>query len=182
MRGLFPEEAPAAASGYSPGIGAEGRRVVFVSGQKPKDLGADRETKNRQTLDRIGLVLKAASATYADKVMIRAYFVHLSRDLAADREVRLEDLREPYPASTAVGVTELAVPGLEIKIEVVAIVRGRSIRARGPSAGGGRGAGRGVGPDSPPGYSCTCFTSLSTVAAIRSSTSPAQRKAGRPYS
>ena len=31
-------------------------------------------------------------------------------------------------------------------------------------------------------YSRTCFTSLCTVAAIRSSMSPAQRKAGRPYS
>ena len=122
MRGLFPEGAPAAASGYSPGIAAEGRRVVFVSGQGPKDLEADRETQFRQTFDRIGLVLKEAGASFADVVMIRAYFVHLSRDLAAYRKVRLEYLKEPYPASTAVGVTELAVAGLEIEIEAIAIV------------------------------------------------------------
>jgi enamine deaminase RidA (YjgF/YER057c/UK114 family) len=122
MRGLFPEGAPAAASGYSPGVAAEGRRVVFVSGQGPKDLEADRETQIRQTFDRIGLVLKEAGASFADVVMIRAYFVHLNRDLAAYRKVRLEYLKEPYPASTAVGVTELAVAGLEIEIEAIAIV------------------------------------------------------------
>jgi enamine deaminase RidA (YjgF/YER057c/UK114 family) len=95
---------------------------VFVSGQGPKDLKADMETQFRQTFDRIGLVLKAGGASFADVVLLRAYFVHLSRDLAAYRKVRLEYLKEPYPASTAVGVTELAVAGLDIEIEAVAIV------------------------------------------------------------
>jgi enamine deaminase RidA (YjgF/YER057c/UK114 family) len=122
VRGLFPAGAPAAASGYSPGIAAEGRRVVFVSGQGPKDRGADMETQVRQTFDKIGLVLKEAGASFADVVMIRAYFVHLQRDLAAYRKVRRDYLKEPYPASTAVGVTELAVAGLEIEIEAIAIV------------------------------------------------------------
>jgi enamine deaminase RidA (YjgF/YER057c/UK114 family) len=121
-RGLFPDGAPAAAPGYSPGIAAEGRRVVFVSGQGPRDLKADMETQVRQTFDRIGLILKAAGASFADVVMIRAYFVHLKRDLAAYRKVRMEYLKEPYPASTAVGVTELAVAGLEIEIEAIAIL------------------------------------------------------------
>jgi enamine deaminase RidA (YjgF/YER057c/UK114 family) len=121
-RGLFPEAAPAAAPGYSPGIAVEGRRVVFVSGQGPQDLKADMETQIRQTFDRIGLVLRAGGASFADVVMIRAYFVHLGRDLPVYRKVRQDYLKEPYPASTAVGVTELAIPGLEIEIEAVAIV------------------------------------------------------------
>jgi enamine deaminase RidA (YjgF/YER057c/UK114 family) len=121
-RGLFPEAAPAAAPGYSPGIAAEGRRVVFVSGQGPRDVKADRETQIRQTFDRIGLVLRAGGASFSDLVMLRAYFVHLGRDLPVYRKVRTDYLKEPYPASTAVGVTELAIPGLEIEIEAVAIV------------------------------------------------------------
>jgi enamine deaminase RidA (YjgF/YER057c/UK114 family) len=48
--------------------------------------------------------------------------VHLVRDLPIYRKVRLDYLKEPYPASTAVGTTELAIPGLEIEIEAVAIV------------------------------------------------------------
>jgi enamine deaminase RidA (YjgF/YER057c/UK114 family) len=121
-RGLFPEGAPAAAPGYSPGVAAEGRRVVFVSGQGPRDLKADMETQVRQTFDRIGLVLKAGGASFRNVVMVRAYFVHLGRDLPVYRKVRTDYLTEPYPASTAVGVTELAVPGLEVEIEAVAVV------------------------------------------------------------
>src|SRR5262245_20019217 len=121
-RGLFPEAAPAAAPGYSPGIAAEGRRVVFVSGQGPLDVKADMETQIRQTFDRIGLVLRAGGASIRDVVMVRAYFVHLARDLPVYRKIRLEYVAEPYPASTAVGVTELAVPGLEFEIEAVAVL------------------------------------------------------------
>jgi enamine deaminase RidA (YjgF/YER057c/UK114 family) len=122
IQALFPEGAPAAAPGYSPGIVASGSRVVFVSGQGPSDLNADMETQIRQTFDRIGLVLKAAGADFKHVVMLRAYFVHMARDLPVYRKVRLDYLSEPYPASTAVGTTELAIPGLEIEIEAVAIV------------------------------------------------------------
>jgi enamine deaminase RidA (YjgF/YER057c/UK114 family) len=122
IQALFPAGAPAAAPGYSPGIAASGSRVVFVSGQGPADLKADMETQMRQTFDRIGLVLKAAGADFKHIVMLRAYFVHMARDLPVYRKVRLDYLREPYPASTAVGTTELAIPGLEIEIEAVAIM------------------------------------------------------------
>jgi enamine deaminase RidA (YjgF/YER057c/UK114 family) len=76
----------------------------------------------RQTFNRIGLVLKAGGASFRNVVMLRAYFVHLTRDLPVYRKVRTEFLLEPYPASTAVGVTELAIQGLEIEIEAIAIL------------------------------------------------------------
>jgi enamine deaminase RidA (YjgF/YER057c/UK114 family) len=120
---LNPAGAPAAAPGYSPGIAAaNASRVVFVSGQGPEDVKADMETQMRRTFDRIGLVLKAAGADFSNVVMLRAYFVHLVRDLPVYRKVRMDYLKEPYPASTAVGTTELAVPGLEFEIEAVAIL------------------------------------------------------------
>ncbi|MDA0832749.1 MAG: Rid family hydrolase [Planctomycetota bacterium] len=122
IKSLFPEGAPAAANGYSPGIVAQGKRVVFVSGQGPEDLKADMETQIRQTFDRIGMVLKAGGASFENVVFIRVYFVHLLRDLPIYRKVRLDYLKEPFPASTALGTTELAIPGLEIEIEAVAIV------------------------------------------------------------
>lgn len=122
IKGLTPAGAPAAAAGYSPGILAEGRRVLFVSGQGPADLKADLETQLRQTFDRIGLVLKAGGASFKNVVMLRAYFTNMKRALPLYRKVRLDYLVKPYPASTAVGVTELAVAGLEIEIEAVAIV------------------------------------------------------------
>jgi len=116
------EGAPAADIGYSPALLAEGKRLLFISGQGPKDIKADMETQIRQTLDKIGLLLKAAGASFANVVMVRTYWVHLQRDLATFRKVRRDYLVEPYPASTAVGTTELATPGLELEIEVVALV------------------------------------------------------------
>jgi enamine deaminase RidA (YjgF/YER057c/UK114 family) len=119
---LFPDGAPAADTGYSPGISAEGKRVICVSGQGPDDVKADMETQMRQTFERIGKVLAAAGASFENVVMMRSYFVHLSRDLPAYRKVRKEFLKKPYPASTAIGTTELAIPGLEIEIEAIAVI------------------------------------------------------------
>jgi enamine deaminase RidA (YjgF/YER057c/UK114 family) len=120
--GLSPEGAPAADVGYSPGIAAAGRRVIFVSGQGPEDYDADLETQIRQTFHRIGAVLKAGGAGFRDIAMMRSYFVNIQRDLPIFRKVRREFLVKPYPASTAVGVTALATPRLQVEIEAIAVV------------------------------------------------------------
>jgi enamine deaminase RidA (YjgF/YER057c/UK114 family) len=122
LKALFPQGAPAAAPGYSPGLIATGSRFVIVSGQGPADLKADMETQIRQTFDRIGAVLKAGGASFKNVVLLRGYFVHLARDMPIYRKVRRDYLVEPYPASTTLGVTELAVAGMEIEIEAIAIV------------------------------------------------------------
>lgn len=121
-KALHPAGAPAADVGYSPAILAEGRRLLFISGQGPEDLNADMETQIRQTFDRIGLLLKAGDADWSNVVIIRSFWVHMLRDLPLFRKVRREYLDEPYPASTAVGTTELAIPGLELEIEAVAVI------------------------------------------------------------
>jgi enamine deaminase RidA (YjgF/YER057c/UK114 family) len=121
-KALHPAGAPAADSSYSPAILADAGRMLFISGQGPEDVHADMETQIRQTFDRIGILLKEAGATWSNVVIIRSYWVHLLRDLPVFRKVRREYLLEPYPASTAVGTTELAIPGLELEIEAVAIL------------------------------------------------------------
>ena len=122
LKGLYPEGAPAADVGYTPGILAEGQRLVFVSGQGPRDYNADMETQFRQTFERIKLILEQAGGTMANLAILRAYFVHFRRDLPVYRKVRKEFLVMPYPASTAVGVTELAPEGNQIEIEAVAVL------------------------------------------------------------
>ena len=119
---LHPESAPAADVGYTPGILAEGQKLIVISGQGPKDLDADMETQMRQTFERIGVILHAAGASFENIVILRSYFVHFSRDLPVYRKVRREYLTKPYPASTAVGVTELAPAGNQIEIEAVAVL------------------------------------------------------------
>ena len=120
--GLTPGGLPPADSGYTQGILAEAGRLVYVSGQGPDDLNADMETQLRQTLENIGEVLEVAGASFQNVVFIRGYFVHLARDLPVYRKVRKDYLVKPYPASSCIGTTELAVPGLEIEIEAVAVL------------------------------------------------------------
>ena len=115
-------DAPSDDAGYSPGILAEGKKLIVISGQGPKDLGDDIETQMRQTFDRIGVILHAAGASFDNVVVLRAYFVHFARDLPVYRKVRRDYLSKPYPASTAVGVTELAPAGNVIEIEAVAVI------------------------------------------------------------
>ena len=122
LKGLNPPDAPAADVGYTPDILAEGQRLVFVSGQGPKDYNADMETQFRQTFERIKVILEQAGGTMANIAILRAYFVHFSRDLPVYRKVRKEFLVKPYPASTAVGVAELAPAGNQIEIEAVAVL------------------------------------------------------------
>ena len=122
IKGLNPPDAPAADVGYTPGILAEGQRLVFISGQGPRDYNADMETQFRQTFDRIKVILEQAGGSMRNLVILRAYFVRFSRDLPVYRKVRKEYLVPPYPASTAVGVTELAPPGNQIEIEAVAVL------------------------------------------------------------
>ncbi|MSU67844.1 MAG: RidA family protein [Opitutaceae bacterium] len=119
---LHPADAPPAELSYSPGILAEGQKLIVISGQGPADLTADIETQMRQTFERIGAILHAAGASFKHIIILRAYFVHFSRDLPVYRKVRKEFLTEPYPASTALGVTELAPEGNQIEIEAVAVL------------------------------------------------------------
>jgi enamine deaminase RidA (YjgF/YER057c/UK114 family) len=122
IRGLNPPDAPAADVGYTPGILAEGQHLLFISGQGPRDYDANMETQFRQTFERIKVILEQAGGSMKNLVILRAYFVHFSRDLPIYRKVRKEYLVKPYPASTAVGVTELAPPGNQIEIEAVALL------------------------------------------------------------
>jgi enamine deaminase RidA (YjgF/YER057c/UK114 family) len=119
---LHPEGAPAADIGYSPAILAEGKKVLMISGQGPKDHKADMETQIRQTLDKIGLLLKSAGGSYANVIMVRHYWLHLQRDLPIFRKIRRDYFIEPYPASTGICVTELATPDLQLEIEVIALL------------------------------------------------------------
>ena len=121
-KALTPQGAPSADVGYSPAILSTGQKMLFISGQGPKDYDVDMETQIRQTFDRIGLLLEAAGATFANVVILRSYWVHMLRDISIYRKVRKDYLVKPYPASTAVGTPELAIPGLELEIEAVAVL------------------------------------------------------------
>lgn len=122
LTGIYPPDQPAADVGYSPGISVEGRKMVFVSGCGPRDRQADMETQMRQTFEAIRKILEAGGASMKDIANIRAYFVNIERDLPVFRKVRKEFLSKPYPAASAIGVTALSRPDLQIEIEALAVI------------------------------------------------------------
>ena len=69
----------------------------------------------------VGQVLKEAGLGYENIVDCTTYHVGLNDHLGDFMKVRDEFLAEPWPAWTAIGVTELAVRGGRVEIRVVAV-------------------------------------------------------------
>ena len=115
--------------GYSHVVSASGK-MIFVAGQISVDksgnmVGAgDLRAQTVQVLENVKAALAAAGATFADVVKQNTYVVNLNAEaLPIIREVRSQFLpAENPPASTLVGVTALAMEGLLIEVEVVAVV------------------------------------------------------------
>ena len=68
----------------------------------------------------VGEVLAAASAGFADIIEYTSYHVGLQQHMGDFMLVRDEYLAEPWPAWTAIGISELAVPGARVEIQVTA--------------------------------------------------------------
>lgn len=71
----------------------------------------------------VGGVLEAAGLGYADIVEYTSYHVGLQATLPDFMAARDAVLAEPWPAWTAIGVSELAVPGARLEIRVTARLR-----------------------------------------------------------
>jgi enamine deaminase RidA (YjgF/YER057c/UK114 family) len=100
-----------------------GEFVFFsgVTGTHP-DLcvASDPETQIRDTFEFLRANLSAAELTFDDVVEMTSYHVDLRRHLALFVKVKDEYVAAPYPAWTAIGVTELITEGTLIEIRVIA--------------------------------------------------------------
>ena len=85
-------------------------------------FSAEPASQIRQTFRNIALTLAEAGATWADVVEINSYHVGLLNQAEAVFEVAAEFLEDPYPAWTAVGVTELILPDALVEISCVAVL------------------------------------------------------------
>lgn len=118
--------------GYTHVVTVEGGgKMVFISGQVAVDKEGklvgpgDLKTQIRQAASNLKLALQAAGATTADLVKTNTYIVNYKQaDYSALREARAElfPSGEP-PASTLVGVTALAVDGLMVEMEAIAVMK-----------------------------------------------------------
>ncbi len=97
---------------------------VFCSGQIGSDgSGGVPEAaldEFRLAWKAVGTVLAAAGLDFKDIVECTTYHVGLNEHLASFMKARDEVLSEPWPAWTAIGISELAVPGGRVEIRVVA--------------------------------------------------------------
>jgi len=70
-------------------------------------------------------VLAAAKLGFSDVVEMTTFHVGLQQHLGTFLAVKDRYLTAPYPAWTAIGIVELAVPGALVEIRVTARLRDR---------------------------------------------------------
>ena len=81
------------------------------------------EDEFRNAWQSVGEVLKEAGLGFEDIIEYTSYHVNLSKNLQAFMKARDEVLSEPWPAWTAIGISELSVPGVRMEIRVIAQLR-----------------------------------------------------------
>ncbi len=92
--------------------------LVFCSGVVGR--GDTPEDEFRNAWQSLGAVLREAGLGYDDIVDSTLYVVDLQKNAATMAKVKDEFIKEPYPASTWIGVTELVIPGARAEIKVTA--------------------------------------------------------------
>ncbi|MCC5968989.1 MAG: RidA family protein [Pararhodobacter sp.] len=80
----------------------------------------DPEAQFSTAFEALRAVLRAAGADMSDLLEITTYHVEISRHMETFMRVRDRFILAPYPAWTAIGVSELIVPGGLLEIRAVA--------------------------------------------------------------
>ena len=114
--------------GFSQAWKVEGAQtIVFLSGQGAiagdgSLVGeGDFEAQTRQVFENMRTVLEASGASLADIVKMTVYLTDIGQVRDYGR-IKSEFIEGPQPASTAVGVSGLALPGMLIEVEAIAVV------------------------------------------------------------
>ena len=127
--------------GYSYVVEASSKRmrIVHFAGQLGLNMenklvgpAGDFRSQCVKAFENMALALKAAGVAWQDVVKINNYLVDIGKNISIFREVRDKYLNTSAPpASTTIGVPELARPGALFEIEAIAVapVRGRGAAA-----------------------------------------------------
>jgi enamine deaminase RidA (YjgF/YER057c/UK114 family) len=82
--------------------------------------GTSPEEEFRNAWASLGETLAAAGLGFDDIIDTTIYVVDLQKNARAMGKAKDEFIKEPYPASTWIGITELVIPGARAEIKVVA--------------------------------------------------------------
>jgi enamine deaminase RidA (YjgF/YER057c/UK114 family) len=113
---------------YSEAVISEGGRTIWLAGQTAltdlsgKDIKGDFEAQARTVFALIDEVLKRAGGSRSDIVTMTVFLTD-PRNGQTFQKVRAEMFpNQKYPASTQLTVSNLAVPGMQIEIQAVAVI------------------------------------------------------------
>jgi len=97
---------------------------LYVSGQigfsEGINVSDDPETQFTAAFEHVKNVLAGAGKTMADIVEMTTFHVGLQEHAGTFMAVKDKYMTAPYPAWTAIGITELFVPGALVEIKVIA--------------------------------------------------------------
>mgnify|MGYP001544521146 CR=1 FL=1 len=99
--------------------------LLFISGVAPLDAslkvvgGDDVVAQARQVFANMAKILAAANASFSDILKVTVYLTDVD-DRTKINPVRQEYFGKHRPASTLIGISELAIPGMKIEMEAVA--------------------------------------------------------------
>ena len=114
--------------GYSHVVEAIGPgRIVYFAGQLGMDrsgkMGANIREQIELAIENLKAALTSVGADFEHLVKVNNYIVDIGKNIAQFREIRDKYVNTAAPpASTTVGVPELARPGALFEIEAVAIL------------------------------------------------------------
>ncbi len=92
--------------------------LIFFSGVIGSGESAEDEFRNAWKA--VGDILTAAGVGFEDIIDSTLYVVDLQKNAATMAKVKDEFVKEPYPASTWIGISELVIPGTRAEIKVTA--------------------------------------------------------------
>ena len=92
--------------------------LIFFSGVVGQGDSSEEEFRNAWAS--LGDTLTEAGVGYEDIIDTTIYMVDLQKNAAAMSKVKDEFIKEPYPASTWIGITELIIPGARAEVKVIA--------------------------------------------------------------
>ena len=92
--------------------------IIFFSGVVGQ--GDSAEDEFRSAWASLSDTLAEAGVGYEDIIDTTIYLVDLQKNAATMSKVKDEFIKEPYPASTWIGITELIIPGARAEIKVTA--------------------------------------------------------------
>lgn len=117
--------------GFTHVVASRPGKTIYISGQTAVEANGeivgkgDLRVQTEKTYANLQFALNAAGANFEDVVKINIYVLNLtSQAVGIIREVRTKYYSPTHPpASTLVGVPALAVDGLLIEIEAIAVVK-----------------------------------------------------------